>query len=1491
MSDSIDQRRGHWLDAYLVQAERDEQLSFLEIGCGDGLRLQKAGAHGAQCFAVEGDVRQQEEARQLCPDAFIVSAIDDIPPHAFDLILVSLLGDASILQTVLYKLAAKDSFKPTTTLVAMVRGAAEVSEAAAILSSLRFGKVEIAKTGPHRVEGHGSDFARFMQERYVPGTWSEIAAYEHLPRYQLACGMAQGARVLDFGCGSGYGAASLARVAANVIGLDISEDALTYARTTHRAANLEFVHEVAFGASLPSHGFDLITCFEVIEHLRAQNQDELLVALARLLAPRGRLLISTPNPHMTSLYGSNPYHLCELNRGEFAEKLRRHFSDLAILDQWVAASIVFQLEAAPKWAMLNDLTSDEVGSPAEPAVFVAVCGMEPVGELAAAAYLDRTRDFVRTRIQSLQWRNQQLIERYDLQQARGEVGRLNLLAQQLTTQLRGSTAELDAVLADRAALQATYAATKAALECSTAELDAVLADRAALQATYAATKAALERGTAELDAVLADRAALQATYAAAKASLEQSTAETGWVARERDEFRALTEALTATLADMELQVTAELAEVQARTAADLAQVQAQSAMDLAREQAAKADQHRQAGALAQELQALAAKLMLIEHSTSWRVAKRVMPLLRVVRPVLRRPAAALWRTVSRLRQGAARRSRPQSDRLPLLSSSQTEPEPEPRLPLRDLSFETSLDPVWDHVTHKYVLQHDPSFVPAAISHGLAKPYVVRPLTEIDLSIRRPKLLHVIPNVHVGGSTQLVIDLVQHLSGELEHEVLTSSLWRDDPHEGLTTHLVIDPDPIAMREVIDRVAPDLIHVHYWGLTDDPWYHSVLVSIKGRGIPTIQNINTPVAPLLDDIFQHYVFVSDYVRQEFGSSLPKGVTASVFHPGIELRWFEAVDPVTDREEAIGMVYRLEDDKLTEAAIDVFIEIVLRRPRTKVYIIGGGRFLEPYIARTEAANVRANFRFTGYVPYASLPSWYDKFSIFLAPVWKESFGQVAPFAMAKRQAVVGFKVGALPEILGSDATLGADVAETAAIAIALLDDCERLRQLGSHNARRALEMFDVNTMVCRYRNAYATLVDRARCPSPSPSEAVNSAAHEDAIASDTAATLINSRFPDLSALPVYVAPRGERRRVTVVTDSIGGGSLYGGVGTALILGALAARRVGAGLRLVTRNEFAQTASVVALLKVNGIQWDSNIESRYAPRASYLGGYDLPASEGDFFLTTSWWTTWATRQSVRDARIAYLVQEDERMFYPLGDEYLRCTETLSGRDLLHLVNSEILLEHFHNDGLMSGATAFEPSFPASLYHPPRHMQRQRGDKRRFFFYARPHNARNLYWRGIEAVAAAIEEGVFDPAEWDFYFAGHGSSRFSLPGGAYPIIPGVMAWADYAAFIRDMDIGLSLMYTPHPSYPPLDLAASGSVVVTNRFGLKRDLDVYSPNIICSDLDVPSLVAALQQAKTLAENSNLRIEHFNSSRLQRDWATSMAPALDRFVSWSEGNPTP
>ncbi len=146
--------------------------------------------------------------------------------------------------------------------------------------------------------------------------------------------------------------------------------------------------------------------------------------------------------------------------------------------------------------------------------------------------------------------------------------------------------------------------------------------------------------------------------------------------------------------------------------------------------------------------------------------------------------------------------------------------------------------------------------------------------------------------------------------------------------------------------------------------------------------------------------------------------------------------------------------------------------------------------------------------------------------------------------------------------------------------------------------------------------------------------------------------------------------------------------------------------------------------------------------------------------------------------------------------------------------------------------------------------------------------------RGIEAIGEAVQQGVLDPDAWQFHFVGKDlpPEMANLP--FHPLLAQNLTWSEYTALVRRMDLGLSLMYTPHPSYPPLDLAASGAVVVTSRYGIKRDLSHYSKNIICADTDVASLVRAIEAGVALARDKAQRSANYRNSTISRDWGASL-----------------
>ncbi len=380
----------------------------------------------------------------------------------------------------------------------------------------------------------------------------------------------------------------------------------------------------------------------------------------------------------------------------------------------------------------------------------------------------------------------------------------------------------------------------------------------------------------------------------------------------------------------------------------------------------------------------------------------------------------------------------------------------------------------------------------------------------------------------------------------------------------------------------------------------------------------------------------------------------------------------------------------------------------------------------------------------------------------------------------------------------------------------------------------------------------------------------------------LLNSRFELATPLRTFAVENSAGvARITMVTDSIARSSLLGGVGTALIFCTMLANRMGASLRIATRTEPPTAGDIESFLALCRVHIDNGVQFSFAPIKGEL--YELDVFENDLFVTTSWWSTAATLNAVTPTSIFYLLQEDERMFYPFGDDRHRCDAIMSNREIQFIVNTELLFNHLIDTGLDSIGTHgvwFEPAFPKWIYH-----KRSDGkdSKRKLFFYARPDNPRNLFYLGIEVIDQAIQSGALDLANWDVYLIGKNIPALEFTNGYQPIYSEGLTWQDYAALIGTIDLGLSLMSTPHPSYPPLDLVASGALVVTNRFLNKQDLSNYSPNVICADLDLHSLTAALSSAIALTDDQTddnpVGIDH----SLNTDWHKSFDSIINDLLT--------
>ena len=179
-----------------------------------------------------------------------------------------------------------------------------------------------------------------MTERAVPGDplWAELAA-PHLARYLFAVDFGRGLRVLDAASGSGYGARLLrSGGAAAVVGVDLDVAAVAEAQSRFGGDGVEFLIDDCETLERLSGPFDLICNFETIEHL--ERPERFLAAAARLLAPGGTLLTSTPDravsPPPVAGRPRNRFHVHEWFREEFRQLLSPHFAEIEIRGRFAA---------------------------------------------------------------------------------------------------------------------------------------------------------------------------------------------------------------------------------------------------------------------------------------------------------------------------------------------------------------------------------------------------------------------------------------------------------------------------------------------------------------------------------------------------------------------------------------------------------------------------------------------------------------------------------------------------------------------------------------------------------------------------------------------------------------------------------------------------------------------------------------------------------------------------------------------------------------------------------------------------------------------------------------------------------------------------------------------------------------------------------------------------------------------------------------------------
>jgi SAM-dependent methyltransferase len=170
-----------------------------------------------------------------------------------------------------------------------------------------------------------------VDDETFPSLEAYVSHLIHLKAYEKAAELAAGKDVLDVGCNVGYGVRVLLSAASFAAGIDVSPRAVEAARRRLGSrADIRCYDGVR--CSFPSHSFDVVTSFQVVEHV--SDDAAYFSEILRLLRPRGIALLTTPNACLRLDPGMKPwneFHVREFSPPELQSLLTKWFDAVEVL--------------------------------------------------------------------------------------------------------------------------------------------------------------------------------------------------------------------------------------------------------------------------------------------------------------------------------------------------------------------------------------------------------------------------------------------------------------------------------------------------------------------------------------------------------------------------------------------------------------------------------------------------------------------------------------------------------------------------------------------------------------------------------------------------------------------------------------------------------------------------------------------------------------------------------------------------------------------------------------------------------------------------------------------------------------------------------------------------------------------------------------------------------------------------------------------------------
>jgi len=345
---------------------------------------------------------------------------------------------------------------------------------------------------------------------------------------------------------------------------------------------------------------------------------------------------------------------------------------------------------------------------------------------------------------------------------------------------------------------------------------------------------------------------------------------------------------------------------------------------------------------------------------------------------------------------------------------------------------------------------------------------------------------------------------------------------------------------------------------------------------------------------------------------------------------------------------------------------------------------------------------------------------------------------------------------------------------------------------------------------------------------------------------------IPQITPIKI-VKSRFRFKRINLVIPSINKEHHFGGVSTALDLFNAIASQTSENIhtRILLTDALPGRDDLAKFPKYHMVSFekDSDEEHQLLP-VVHKYQRNVFTSPEDRFLSTSWWTAYSTIHMVRQQsaemglqcnRMGYLIQDYEPGFYNWSSHFVLAESTYrSDVFTIPIFNSTFLRNYFNNKGYRFETTfVFEPRLNPVLKQYLNLAGRTSRDKR-ILIYGRPSVSRNCFTLIVEALKiwSTLEPNL---PEWEVVSIGESHKPISLGNGKVLRSLGKLSLEAYAEMLYRSAIGLSLMVSPHPSYPPLEMAHFGLLTITNSYA-NKNLSCCHENIYSIDYLTPDHIA-------------------------------------------------